>query len=39
MNLINNLNGKKFRGATLGGCFFFKKKKDQLCLKREKVIF
>ncbi len=34
-NLIKNLNKKKFKKSTLGGCIFFKKG-DNLCLKVEK---
>ena len=35
-NLINNLNKKNFKQATLAGCIFFKKGKN-LCLKVEKL--
>ena len=35
-NLIKNLESKKFKKSTLGGCLFIKKK-DQLCLKLEKT--
>jgi len=35
-NLINNLDSRKFKKSTLGGCIFFKKE-DQLCLKIEKT--
>jgi hypothetical protein len=34
-NLIENLEKKKFKKSTLGGCIFFKKGKN-LCLKVEK---
>ena len=33
-NLIKNIENKKFKKSTLGGCLFIKKK-DQLCLKIE----
>ena len=36
INLIKNLNKKNFSKATLGGCIFIKKK-DNLCLSREKI--
>ena len=35
VNLINNLNKKNFKKATLGGCIFFKKN-QYLCLNAEK---
>ena len=35
LNLLQNLNYKKFKSATLGGCIFTKKE-DFLCLKSEK---
>ena len=35
INLINNINKKDFKKATLGGCIFFKKGAN-LCLKDEK---
>ena len=35
-NLINNLNSRKFKKSTLGGCIFYKKD-ENLCLKIEKL--
>jgi len=35
-NLINNLNSRKFKKSTLGGCIFYKKD-ENLCLKIEKI--
>ncbi|MBL6786081.1 MAG: tRNA lysidine(34) synthetase TilS [Candidatus Pelagibacter bacterium] len=35
-NLINNIEKKKFKKTSLGGCIFFKKGKN-LCLKPEKL--
>jgi len=35
-NLIRNLDSRKFKKSTLGGCLFIRKK-DQLCLKIEKT--
>ena len=35
-NLINNLNSRKFKRSTLGGCIFYKKD-ENLCLKLEKL--
>tara|TARA_B100001248_G_scaffold173062_1_gene131182 strand:+ start:1480 stop:2499 length:1020 start_codon:yes stop_codon:yes gene_type:complete len=36
LNLINSIEAKNFKKATLGGCLFFKKK-DHLCLIAEKA--
>ena len=35
-NLINNIEKKRFKKNSLGGCVFFKKGKN-LCLKVEKL--